>query len=1032
MPTWADKLDRLRGLVAYHEMLWNNLPWAADQDVAARARPWVDESWAPWLARWNVAQGVRIGDPDDPALASLVSDAARGLTALRQQAYSIGIPVPNIGSSRLGFIRRGRDEVFTSGEPGATVIDEARRSAWDAARASLAQQIDPSLGGGSIRAIAVLQWSGKQWVVPFGQMSGATAYFDRARKFGIDYDYGARFDTSDPTNPFLAWEQLGNTGGTETLTTSGDIMSDLIGRDIHGRHGGGHGGGGFHGGGYRGHGRGFARRRGGLRRNFSGGWDGWWPYGWPMAFYPAQDSVYDAYYDEEEDDDVISGHRHLSPADDQQAQQQRPDPVASPGNELFALLPVIAPGANGLSCQMNLGPDMQLRVSICVDNRCYQSSVDMSEMLGRIAQGVADAHAMGPQDPPQGQGPYGGPAGTPPGAPGAPDPAVQDVAAQADEAVQSAGLMLVGALYDQHVSTVSSGWFDSLGSGVLSVYRKASSPVTWINKQVAKGLLKFKGPVTMAATMVATAYGGPAAGAAAAKLVGPILESSAKTGGDPTKLFDDVKKSSGNDPQVVKALVDAQQAVAHTTAAYHLTDTAAQAVGGDKTSQGKIAELEAAASSGDKAAASAMKIIAEAFNAMSKNDAAKNGELTGPLTRSDLGPILSDPTDPPAPSSDPMPPEATITTSGADIGTRRRAREALDTMRRDGMAAALAVREQVGSPVIGFIRYANASAAPRHDHTVVIQDTTWVGPLDSSDLADDWLARVDMSDVLYAAYYDASDPTWPHPINDRMGHPAIVVSRPVQTSGALTSLGGEGRHRRNDGGVIDAMRREGRAAAIAMRQQYGSTVIGYMKTTGSGSAPNHHNATVVVDTTWVGPFTTSDEADDWMGRLMADDVVYAAYYDASDPTWPHPLNEKIGQAGLVASRQAPTTSGALGILPWLAFGAAGGGAYAWWRHHQAAKVAAAAAAKSTDPTTTSGVPLLALAAAGAGGWFGRGMWQAHRDRLAAEALAATQAADHASAMASAANEAAAVAVNAVNASSSAPAIAAPATTSGWW
>ena len=98
---------------------------------------------------------------------------------------------------------------------------------------------------------------------------------------------------------------------------------------------------------------------------------------------------------------------------------------------------------------------------------------------------------------------------------------------------------------------VMGGWLDSL----KSVYRTASTPVTWINKNVAKVLQTpgIKEVVTTAASVVATAYGGPAAGAAAAKLVGPIIDSSAETGGDPTMLFEKTKKASGHDPKVVQA-----------------------------------------------------------------------------------------------------------------------------------------------------------------------------------------------------------------------------------------------------------------------------------------------------------------------------------------------------------------------------------------------------------------------------------------------------------------------------------------------
>ena len=43
------------------------------------------------------------------------------------------------------------------------------------------------------------------------------------------------------------------------------------------------------------------------------------------------------------------------------------------------------------------------------------------------------------------------------------------------------------------------------------------------------------------------------------------------------------------------------------------------------------------------------------------------------------------------------------------------------------------------------------------------------------------------------------------------------------------------------------------------------------------------------------PFNSADEADDWYGRLAPNAFVYAAYFDRSDPTFPAPLNEKLGE-----------------------------------------------------------------------------------------------------------------------------------------
>lgn len=851
--------------------------------------------------------------------------------------------------------------------PGPADIAAQRSRARGAVARSLQDMSGPGQVYRSAHALGFLRWEGQDWVTPFGDVGDAIAYFARADEIGIDYDYGAVFDASDPAHPVLSWERLGSGApaavGAETSTspadrlrrlralielhdafwahlarasdpqlaarmipwmaqwspwiarwrdldwsgitgefdvaqelsreaaagltwwreaavargipipdlgtarrgfirpgwdsqsdpgyqsgirTQGEYMHDLIGR---GHGGGGHGGGGG-GGGHRGHGGG---RRPGLRRTSGSGWGGWWP-SWPIAYYAPQ---YAGDEEESVEDEVISGRGRRggqrrsgrrrrndqqqqmldqgpydqgpygpgpgggvlrvdpgeSDESDVHEQPRRREAAVMSGNELFSLLPVLAPGASGLSCQMNLGPDLQLRVSICVDGRCYEGAADLSDVLGNIAQGVSDQHA----------GAHGGPTPVTP-------EAIEDVHAHADRAAQHVGMELVGALYDQHVNAVASGWFDSLRHGVLSVYRAANSPVTWLNKNIAKNLKKLEPAVTVAATAVATAYGGPAAGAAASRLTGPVLDMTARTGGDPTRLFSDLKQHAGGDPAVDHAVDAARQAVAQTTAAYHLTATAADAAGGDASAAGKIAQLETAASGGDPAAITAMRIIGEAFNTLAQNRAARGGASSA------------------------------ATTSGAE--------------RARGKGGAMASRRA-------------------------------------------------------------------------------------------------------------ALRREGAAAAVATRDAAGTQILGYARYSSSDVRRGESGSAIIIDdTVLIAPFDSLDQADDWFGGLDAREIEYAAYYDAGDPTWPASMNEKFG----VPRGASHVVSGAIGILPWLALGAAGGGAYAWWHHHRAAQ-AAAQAAQAAAPATQSGalgiLPWIALAAAGGAGWTGHAWWQQHQARLAA-------------------------------------------------
>ena len=75
-------------------------------------------------------------------------------------------------------------------------------------------------------------------------------------------------------------------------------------------------------------------------------------------------------------------------------------------------------------------------------------------------------------------------------------------------------------------------------------------------------------------------------------------------------------------------------------------------------------------------------------------------------------------------------------------------------------------------------------------------------------------------------------------------------------------------------------------------------------------------------------FESVDDADDWYGSLHPAEFLYAAYFDATDPTFPMPVHEELGEV-------PATISGAIWPLLAVAAVAAGGaGAYYWNRHAQ--------------------------------------------------------------------------------------------------
>lgn len=429
-----------------------------------------------------------------------------------------------------------------------------------------------------------------------------------------------------------------------------------------------------------------------------------------------------------------------------------------PDRELADLGALIAPGSTGLTVKTCLGPDRQLHVSICIDGECYEGSVDLSEVLERIASGIASHHASLHMAPPHHV---------------ADDPdALEDTANAANAAVEAAGDLVVGALIDQHSTTLSAGWWHSLTHAVYDVHHA-----------VAKTVQKFKVPITIAATAVATYYGGPAGGQAAAKFTGPIIDAVAndfKTSKDAKAVVDAAHAAAQSDPRIAKALADAHKAVADTAAAYHLTSTAADAASGDPSAARKLIDLDRAAASGDTAAQRAMSVITQAFSATDDGggDAPTTTGAT-PVVPFALGvaagiggaaawrryhawkaqraaAAIQDPATAPPPEAPPpaaAPAASPAASSGELIGA------AITTLRRAAKAAVVSAHRKHGATALGYVRDA-------HIATVV--------PFPSLDDADDWFGALDPRDYLYAAYFDATDPTWPSPINEQLGRLAAA------------------------------------------------------------------------------------------------------------------------------------------------------------------------------------------------------------------------------------------------------------------
>src|SRR6185295_6714778 len=108
----------------------------------------------------------------------------------------------------------------------------------------------------------------------------------------------------------------------------------------------------------------------------------------------------------------------------------------------------------------------------------------------------------------------------------------------------------------------------------------------------------------MAAGAAATAAGGPAAGMVAAKMVDAAAGDKSAA-----KALEEAKQAAKSDPKLAKALGSAEKAVAQTTAAYHVADTALSAAEGDGGAAREMDKLGSAAQNGDKAAMMALDLV---------------------------------------------------------------------------------------------------------------------------------------------------------------------------------------------------------------------------------------------------------------------------------------------------------------------------------------------------------------------------------------------------------------------------------------
>lgn len=271
------------------------------------------------------------------------------------------------------------------------------------------------------------------------------------------------------------------------------------------------------------------------------------------------------------------------------------------------------------------------------------------------------------------------------------------------------------------VDTSVSGWFDSLKDAVLTV-TGAKLTNQFIHDNGLEGVVK------VAATAVGTVYGGPAGGAAAAALAGPVM-SLGVDAKKPQAAQAPAKVAAAIQQHGPQAVAIAKQAIDKVSAAYHAKGIADAAAQGDPTAQAQMQNLADSAQAGSAGAQDVLGILSKLASSYEAGAGGGGGDAGG----FDWGKLAAN--------------MMSAYGSGATISGAAPA---------DLPAQARAAAAQMPGRVIGVVL--------RSDGQWSLEQFT------SSDDADDWYGRwLGMPDAyVYAAYFDKADTTWPGPLNEQL------------------------------------------------------------------------------------------------------------------------------------------------------------------------------------------------------------------------------------------------------------------------
>jgi hypothetical protein len=304
-------------------------------------------------------------------------------------------------------------------------------------------------------------------------------------------------------------------------------------------------------------------------------------------------------------------------------------PVVAPGPVLprtgltKELAPIVAPATGGISVRKHLDENQVLHVEICVDGKCHRTSMNLAPaitmLMEKLAKWHQEQHAQVP--PPQ------------------------TVVSTVQAAVGAAEDMIVGALVARHIDTIAGSLLGDIAGAVKGA-------VGGIAGGVASTFKKLKGPIGAAAGIAAAAGAaaipgiGPIAAPIAGKLANDLVQSVAGDS-DAQKKIAQATQQAKTDPTVALALEQAKKAVAHSTAAHHIQDTAKKAAKGDAQAQQQIVQVADDAQKGDPAAKAVADLVANALKSEWGAKLWKNVTGRGPSTISGqwydvIGAVLDD------------------------------------------------------------------------------------------------------------------------------------------------------------------------------------------------------------------------------------------------------------------------------------------------------------------------------------------------------------------------------------------------------